>query len=109
MSSLKGIGGYYEDDLHDFALLMLKLKLKLKYARAAYEETNLIPGPTVNGLAKKFAELIDVSYPDHGPVFAIIEKYDLPLGATLDLDDMIKRWEGAPKGTNTAADEPRVK
>jgi hypothetical protein len=77
VSSLKGIGVYYEDDLHDFALLMLKLK----YARAAYEDTNLIPRPTVNGLAKKFAELIDVSYPDYGPVFAVIEKYDLPLGA----------------------------
>ncbi len=93
VSRLKGIGVYCEDDLHDLALLMLNLR----YARAAHEGTNLIPRPTLNGLARQFAELINKCYPDYGPVFAVIEKHGLPLGAALELDDKISVWQTSRK------------
>ena len=87
LTRLKGIRVYCEDDLHDLALL----KLKLNDARAAYEGTNAISRPTVNGLAKTFAKLINPCYPDYGPVFAVVEEHGLPLGATVEFDDRIER------------------
>ncbi len=86
LTRLKGIRVYCDDDLHDFALLMLKLK----DARAAYEGTNVISRPTVNGLAKEFARLIDPCYPDYEPGLAAVEEHGLPLGATIDFDDRIE-------------------
>jgi len=86
LSKLKGIRVYCEDDLHDLALLMLKLK----DARAAYEGTNAISRPTVNGLAKTFAQFINPCYPDYGPVFAVVEEHGLPLEATIEFDDRIE-------------------
>ena len=87
LSRLKGIGVYCEDDLHDLAFLMLKLN----DARAAYEGSTSISRPTVNGLAKTFAQLINARNPDYGPVFAAVEKHDLPLGAVIEFDDKIRR------------------
>ena len=87
LSRLKGISVCYEDDLHDLALLMLRLN----DARAAYEGNTSISRPTVNGLAKTFAQLVNACYPDYEPVFAAVKKHDLPLGVAIEFDDRIRR------------------
>lgn len=87
LSKLKGISVYCEDDLHDLATIMLKLN----DARAAYEGSMSISRPTVNGLVKIFAQLINACHPDYGPVFAAVEKHDLPLGVPIEFDDRIRR------------------
>lgn len=79
---LKGLSVYFEDDLYTLAVLMLKLN----DARAAHEGSNSRGRPTVNGLAKRFAELVDVCYPDYDTVFAVVERHGLPLGATIEFD-----------------------
>jgi len=87
LSKLKGLGVYCRDDLYDLASLMLKLN----DARAAYEGSTTITRPTVNGLAKTFAELINPCNPDYGPVFAFVEECELPLRASIEFDDRIRR------------------
>lgn len=87
LSKLKGIGVYYEDDLYELALLTLKLY----DAREAYIGSNTTVRPTVYGLARRFAEMINQTNPDCAPVFAVIEKHKLPLRASIEFDERIKR------------------
>lgn len=87
LSKLKGLSVYCQDDLHDLASFMLKLN----DARAAYEGSTAITRPTVHGLAETFAELINPCSPDYGPVFAVVEERKLPLRASIEFDDRIRR------------------
>jgi len=82
LSALKGITVYAPDDLHDMA----KLKLLFNDARAKHDGSNCVSRPTVNGLAKVFAEFIDVCRPDYDHVFKVIAENGLPLGATIGFD-----------------------
>jgi hypothetical protein len=86
VSRLKGISIYFEDDLYQLALLMLKLRA----GRSAYEDSKSYAMPTVNGLAKRLAELVDQCYPDYDTVFAVIERHDLPLGTAIELDENVR-------------------
>lgn len=79
---LKGLSVYFEDDLYALAVLMLKLN----DARSAREGSNSYTRPTVSGLAKRFAELVDACYPDYDTVFTVVERHGLPLGATIEFD-----------------------
>jgi hypothetical protein len=85
LSKLKGIKVYYEDDLYDVALLILKLM----DARAKYESSNTRSRPTINGLIRDFASLIDATSPDEETVFSAIEKYNFPLNAGIEFDEDI--------------------
>jgi hypothetical protein len=82
LSALKGITVYAPDDLHDVA----KLQLKLSDARATHDGSTSISRPTVNGLAKLFAEFINVCRPDYDHVFKAIADEGLALGATIEFD-----------------------
>ena len=82
VSRLKGASVYYENDLYEFALL----KLTLNDARARHDRSTAISRPTVNGLAKLFAQFIDACYPDYDIVSAVIEELGFPLGATVRFD-----------------------
>ena len=85
LSKLKGIKVYYEDDLYDLALLILRLR----DARAKHESSNTRSRPTVNGLIREFASLINPTMPDEDTVFSAIEKYKLPLNAGIEFDEDI--------------------
>ena len=85
LSKLKGIKVYYENDLYDLALLILRLK----DARAKHESSNTRSRPTVNGLVREFASLINPTMPDEGTVFSAIEKFKLPLNVTIEFDEDI--------------------
>jgi hypothetical protein len=85
VSRLKGISIYYNNDLYDLASLMLKLN----DARSNYEGSNSKSRPTINGLAKRFAELINLCSPDYAPVMETIKKHRLPLGAMIEFDENI--------------------
>jgi hypothetical protein len=87
LGDLKGVNVYCEDDLHDLALWMMKLN----DARAKYEGSTTISRPTLNGLANRFAQLIDPMRPDYETVLAVVEKHGLHLGAVIDFDDRIER------------------
>jgi len=80
---LKGITVYKQDDLHDVA----HLKLTLNDARSRFDETNLTSRPTVNGLVKLFAGFINVCHPDYNHVLSVINRHNLPLGATIEFDE----------------------
>lgn len=83
VSRLKGIKIYYDNDLYEFAML----QLKLCDARAVYEGTNARTRPTVNGLAKTFAGLVNTCYPDYATVLAAIDRHGLSLAASIHFDD----------------------
>ena len=83
LSRLKGISIYYENDLYETALL----KLKLNDARAKCDGSNTISRPTVNGLVKIFAQLVDTCYPDYDRVFSVTEEHNLPLNAKVEFDN----------------------
>ena len=85
LNKLKGIKVYYEDDLYDVALLILKLR----DARAKHESSNRRSRPTINGLVRDFASLIDPTMPDEKTVFSAIEKYNFPLNAGIEFDEDI--------------------
>jgi hypothetical protein len=83
LSKLKGINVYYENDLYDVAFLILKLR----DARAKHELSNTRSRPTVNGLVRDFASLIDPSMPDEKTVFSAIEKCKFPLNVGIEFDE----------------------
>ena len=85
LSKLKGIKVYYEEDLYDVALLILKLR----DARAKHESSNRRSRPTINGLVRNFASLINPTSPDEETVFSAIEKYNFPLNAGIEFDEDI--------------------
>ena len=89
----EGPRGLLRNDLHDLALLILKLS----DAHSASKSPNIRSRPTLNGLVKEFASLIDACNPDYGPVFAVIEKQGLSLGATVEFDDILRGRRMAPK------------
>jgi len=82
LSKLKGIRVYFPNDLHAVALLVMKLN----DARAKHIGSKAVTRPTVNGLAKVFAQLIDACNPDYETVFNVIEQHGLPLGAAVEFD-----------------------
>ena len=82
VSKLKGVQVYYENDLHDFAVL----KLKLNDARARHDQSGTVSRPTVYGLARLFAGFIDRCHPDYDIVFSVIEDHGFPLDATVRFD-----------------------
>jgi hypothetical protein len=83
LSELKGIQVYFPNDLHTLAELMIRLS----DARAKHVGSKAISRPTVNGLAKTFAQLIDACNPDYQTVFDVIEQQGLPLGVAVELDE----------------------
>jgi len=96
LSALKGITIYQPHDLHDVA----NLKLQLNDARARHEGSTSISRPTVNGLARLFAEFLDVCRPDYEHVFRVIAENGLSLGATIEFDD---RCQQRPCSVRAAA------
>ena len=110
LSKLKGIQVYFPNDLHAVALLMIRLS----DARAKHVGSDAISRPTVNGLAKTFAQLIDACNPDYRTVFDIIERHRLPLGAGVELDENcqhgVVRYGGDGEGrTSPVLKERRAK
>ena len=87
LSKLKGINVYCENDLHDFARLMLTVW----DAHAAHHGQNSVSRPTVNGLARKFASFANVLQPDNDYVDALIARHGLHRGAVIKFDDGIRR------------------
>ena len=85
LSKLKGIKVYYEDDLYDLALLILRLR----DARAKHESSKTRSRPTVNGLIRELASLTNPTMPDEDTVFSAIEKYKLPLNVGIEFDEDI--------------------
>ena len=82
LSRLKGVSVYFEDDLYELASLVLRLY----DARKRYEGSSTRTRPTVNGLVKKFAGLIDPVHPDDERVLAALEERRLPMGAIVESD-----------------------
>lgn len=85
LSKLKGIEVYYSDDLYEFARLMVKLM----DARDSYERPDTKSRPTVYGLVKQFAQLIDPCYPPTERVLAVVKKHGLPLDKAIELDEIL--------------------
>ena len=85
LSKLKGIKVYYEDDLYDLAFLILRLR----DARAKHESSNTRSRPTVNGLVREFASLINPTMPDEDTIFSAIEKCKFPLNVGIEFDENI--------------------
>lgn len=82
INRLKGISVYLENDLYEYALLMLKLI----DARQKYEKSNAKSRPTACGLAHGFAAMINRLEPDYDLVLKVIKKHKLPLNATIEYD-----------------------
>ncbi len=85
LSKLKGIKVYYENDLYDLAFLILRLR----DARAKNESSNTRSRPTVNGLVREFASLINPTMPDEDTIFSAIEKCKFPLNVGIEFDENI--------------------
>ena len=85
LSKLKGINVYYDNDLYDAANLILKLK----DSRQKHDGSNIKSRPTVNGLVRTFANLIDPLYPEEDTVLSVIKKFSLPLNAAIEYDEDI--------------------
>ena len=83
LSALEGIWVYFPNDLHKLAELMIRLN----DARAKHVGSKAISRPSVNGLARTFAQLIDPCNPDYQTVFGVIEQHGLPLGVAVELDE----------------------
>lgn len=80
VSSLRNIGILYEGDLYDLACLLLKVD------DASDKGTQTKTRHTVRGLATKYSMLANM---DFNQVMAVITRYDLPLGATVEYDEDI--------------------
>jgi len=77
VSKLRNIDVLFDNDLYDLAVL------KLKINDAKNKGTNTISRDTVNGLYKEYAFLARINADQ---VLAVINRYRLPLGATIEHD-----------------------
>lgn len=80
---LKGLAVYFRNDLYEFA----HLKLRLIRAKEAQQADRSRSYPTLKGLARSFAEMLDAVHPDEAAVLRVIERAGLPLGAALDEEE----------------------
>lgn len=81
LKDLIGISVYYENDLHDVAETVLKLY------DAKSKKNNAIVRPTLYGLIRIFADLVDVCNPDTELVKRRIKMKNLNMRATVAFDD----------------------
>ena len=77
VSKLKNLGVLFEDDLYDFANLMLKIY------DAKDKGTNTVTRDTVTGLVNGYALIARIN---PNQVLAVIKKNKLPLGSTIEHD-----------------------
>ena len=80
VGSLENKGVLYEGDLYDLACSLLKIN------DADDKGTNTISRHTVKGLIGKYALLTNI---DHAQIMSAITKYALPLGATIEYDEVV--------------------
>ena len=82
MSRLEGVSVYFEDDLYELA----SLALRLYDARDRCEGGGVKSRPTVYGLVKTLASLVDPVNPDDERVLAALEDRRLHMRASVEFD-----------------------
>ena len=80
LDELKGISIYFENDIYETALLILKL---YDGEKKHLNETS-IKRPTMHGLIRIFAGLVNTCYPDTQIVEKEIKKRKFSMNATIE-------------------------